>query len=163
MLVRVRPNLPYLMLLLLGVIVIGLGLIETGVAGWLITIFGGLICGIFGYPVVASTLFRVPVVAIGADGIRLPFMGVRLAWPEVAAVRPGVNPRGSAHVPVLLIFPVDPAAVLRQVRPWLRQETRSNLARFGTPIVISGQSFDRSLDEIAAAVNRQLAAHRPPV
>jgi hypothetical protein len=57
---------------------------------------------------------------------------------------------------VLLIFPANPQAALGQVRPWLRQDARGNLARYGTPIVVSGLSLDHSIDDIAAAV----AQHR---
>jgi hypothetical protein len=81
-------------------------------------------------------------------------MGVRLGWPEVSSATRSATLRGHARAPVLLIFPSDPQGALGQVRPWLRREARGNLARYGTPIVLSGLSLDRSLDDIAAAVHQ---------
>ena len=37
---------------------------------------------------------------------------------------------------------------------WLRAEGRSNIARYGTPIVMSQHSMNRTLDEIQSAVSR---------
>jgi hypothetical protein len=104
-------------------------------------------------PFVVSTVCRVPVVAVGSDGIRFPLMGVHLAWLEVCSVKRSTCLRGRAQ-PVLLIFPADPQATLGQVRPWLRQEARQNIARYGTPIAVSGPSLDHSVDDIAAAIHQ---------
>jgi hypothetical protein len=95
----------------------------------------------------------VPGAAVDGDGIRFPLMGVQLAWPEVRLVKRATGLRGRAQ-PVLLIFPADPRATLSQVRPWLRREARGTVARYGTPIVVSGLSLDRSVDDIAATVRQ---------
>ena len=121
--------------------------------GAVIAIGGGLALAVFGYPFVVSTVCRVPVVAVDGDGIRFPLMGVQLAWPEVRLVKRATGLRGRGQ-PVLLIFPADPQATLSQVRPWLRREARGTVARYGTPIVVSGLSLDRSVDDIAAAVRQ---------
>ena len=35
---------------------------------------------LFGYPVLVSPAFRVPVITVGEDGIRLPLVGPSLRW-----------------------------------------------------------------------------------
>ncbi len=40
------------------------------------------------------------------------------------------------------------------MRLWLRWEARRDLARYGTPIVLSGLSLDHSIDDIAAAIRQ---------
>jgi hypothetical protein len=69
---------------------------------------------------------------------------------EVARVRQVPGPTR----PLLLIVPTDAQATLRQIRPCLRAEGRTNIARYGTPIVISQQIADRPLDEIRSAAAR---------
>lgn len=152
--VRLRPNGPYLLLMLIGAAAVGYGLTQAGLLGTVIAVCGGVWLVLLGYPVVVSSVCRVPVVAVGDDGIRFPLMGVHLGWPEVSSATRSVALRGRARAPALLIFPADPQAALGQVRPWLRPEARGNLARYGTPIVLSGLSLDRSIDDIAAAVSR---------
>jgi hypothetical protein len=86
---------------------------------------------------------------VDSAGVRLPMMGVRLGWAEIADVRPSVN---ANNQPVLLILPADPQAAVRQIRPWVRSEGRTNMGRYGTPIVIPEQSVNRTVAEMRAAV-----------
>lgn len=109
-------------------------------------------------PVVLSTVCRVPVIVAADDGIRFPLMGPRVAWADVASVRRGAG--GQARVgslPVLLVYPADAEGVACKVRPWLRRDARGNLARYGTPIAVSGTSLDRSLDDICAAISQGIS------
>jgi hypothetical protein len=151
--VRLRPNAAYLALLALFALAAILGVAIGGAVGYVLLALGVALVVMVGYPVVASTVLRVPVLALDGDGIRLPLMGVRLAWSAVSAVRPSVDSRGQ---PLLLIVPVDPAALVRQARPWLRAELRTNLARYGTPVAVNGRSLDHSLDEIATAARNHI-------
>jgi hypothetical protein len=154
LLVRLRPNGPYLLFIVIAAAVLGYGMAQADLLGTVIAVCGAVWLVLFGYPVVVSTLCRVPVVAVGDGGIRFPLMGVRLGWSEVSSATRSAALRGRARAPVLLIFPADPQAALGQVRPWLRREARGNLARYGTPIVLSGLSLDHSLDDIATAVSQ---------
>jgi hypothetical protein len=154
LLVRLRPNRQYLALVLIGVTVLAIGLVTGGGVGMAITAGGAVLVVLLGYPIVVSTLLRVPVIAVQEVGIRFPLMGPRLPWTAVADVKPALGPRPGSSL--LLVVPVDPAGTLRQVRPWLRREARANLVRYGTPLVLSDLSLDRSLDEIAAAVRPHL-------
>jgi hypothetical protein len=153
-LVRLRPNTQYLLFVVVGVLLIAYGLTSTGAVRLGLVVAGAVLALVLGYPILLSTVFRVPVVAVDEAGIRLPLLGVRLAWPEVAAVRPAMR----ANFPVLLIVPTDPPAVLTRVRPWLRGEGRSDLKQFGTPIVLMAQSLNHSLDEIQAAIDERRPA-----
>lgn len=147
--VRLRPNGAYLAFLAIGLATLAYGIARVSVPG---LVAGGLLTVLFGAPVAASTVCRVPVVAIDERGLRMPLTGVRLAWPEVVGARPGVRLGGRAPRPVLLVVAREPGAVADRVRPWLRREARTNVTRYGTPIVLAAASLDRSLDEIAAAV-----------
>ena len=60
-------------------------------------------------------------------------MGIRLGWAGIVAVRQSITPARAA----LLVVPRDKEATLRQMRPWLRAEGRTNIANYGTPIVVS--------------------------
>ncbi|GHJ42700.1 hypothetical protein Cs7R123_00420 [Catellatospora sp. TT07R-123] len=156
LLVRIRPNLPYLALLALGAaLVVFAGRIGGELRPFL---FGGglVLLVLLGYPVVVSTVLRVPVLAVTADGVRLPLMGVRLAWDEIAEVRWDVKSSATRSMPVLLIVPTSPAWVLLRMRPWLRSEGRAHLARYGTPIVLPDVSLDRPLKDVAAAISNGL-------
>jgi hypothetical protein len=157
LLVRLRPNAPYLLFMLIAAASVAYGVARADLLGVVIAVAGALLLALFGYPVVASTILRVPVVVVGNEGIRLPLMGVRLGWSEVSAAKRGVDLSGRARKQVLLIFPAAPNAVLDQVFPWLRREARGNIARYGAPIVLSGLSLDHSIDDIAAAIHQ----HRP--
>ena len=108
---------------------------------------------VFGVPALASTVFRVPVLAVDGAGLRMPLMGVRLGWQDIARVRQAHGP----FRPVLLIVPTDPSAVLGRMRPWLRAEGQASMARYGTPIVMAQQSMDGTLAEVESAI----AAFRP--
>jgi hypothetical protein len=152
LLVRLRPNGPYLLFVLIAAALVGYGVARADLLGTVMAVCGAVWLVLFGYPVVVSTLCRVPVVAVGDDGIRFPLMGVRLGWPEVSSATRGEAPRGGARAPMLLIFPADPQAAIGQVRPWLRREARGNLVRYGTPIVVPGLSLDHSVDDILTAV-----------
>ncbi len=152
-LVRLRPNSQYLLFLVIGLLLIGYGLTGTGAIRVGLVAAGALLAILLGYPIVLSTVFRVPLIAVDDAGIRLPLMGVRLPWAELATVSHGVR----ANFVVLLLVPTDPQAVLAQVRPWLRGEARKNLAEFGTPIVLMAQSMNRSLAQVAAGIDQ----HRP--
>ena len=155
--VRVRPNAAYLALLVIGVGLVVTGAVSGGVLGVVMVVCGAVFAVLLGYPVVASTVLRVPAVVVGPDGIRLPMMGVRLRWDEIAEVRPGMRMRGRVQTPVLLVVPVDPEATIRQARPWLRREARGDLAFLGTPVVVDDRSLDHTLADIRAAVG----AHAP--
>ncbi|GAA4199507.1 hypothetical protein [Actinocatenispora rupis] len=154
--VHLRPNAAYLAILAIGAAAVAYAIVVGSV---LVGIPAGVLTLVLGAPVVVSTVCRVPVVAVDERGLRLPLMSVRLAWPDVAGARPGTRLGGRAPRPVLLVFPRDPRAVAGRVRPWLRSEARTNLTRYGTPIVLAAASLDRSLDEIAAAV-RHHVEHR---
>jgi hypothetical protein len=149
-LVRLRPNTQYLLFVVVGLLLIGYGLTAGGVIRVGLIVAGAALAVLLGYPVVLSTVFRVPLIAVDEAGVRLPLMGVRLAWAEVADVRRAVR----NNFPVLLLVPTDPPAVVARTRPWLRAEARTNVAEFGTPIVLMAQSMNHSLDEIEAAVAR---------
>lgn len=166
--VRFRPNSAYLWFLAVGVVVIVIGVITGGVFGVVLIACGGFLAVILGYPAVASTVLRVPVVVIDAHGIRLPMMGVRLDWSEIVDVRPTFRMRtqpagsrravsGGTQIPVLLVVPADADATVRQVHWWLRADARRELATLGSPIVLDDRSLDHTLTEIGAAVS----AHRP--
>ncbi|SIM48791.1 hypothetical protein [Micromonospora cremea] len=155
--VRVRPNAASLSFLLLGAALIVIGAMSGGVLGLALVVWGAVFAVLLGYPVAASTLLRVPAVVVGPDGIRLPLMGVRLEWPEIAEVRPGVKMRGRTQTPVLLVVPTDPVATVSQARWWLRWEARNDLASLGAPVVIDDRSLDHTLTEIRSAVS----AHAP--
>lgn len=158
LLVRLRPNLPYLAFLLLGAAAAAYGVSLAGVLGAVIAAAAGVMVVLLGYPVVLSTVCRVPVLVADDDGIRLPLMGARLVWADVASVRRSTGGHATTGtLPVLLVYPADPAAVAGRVRPWLRREARGNLARHGTPIVLSGASLDKSLDDIDAAIRLRLS------
>lgn len=102
LLVRLRPNVPFLLLFILPAIVLIVfgstmnGLFRIGV------ISGGvLLLALTGMPVIASTVFRVPVIVIDAAGIRFPLMGVRLSWAQVgigAVRRPVTAPAGVSRL-----------------------------------------------------------------
>jgi hypothetical protein len=158
LLVRLRPNGPYVLFTLAAAAGLTYGAIRDDVLGTLIAVSSGVLLALFGGPIIVSTVCRVPVVAVEESGIRLPLMGVRLSWREVASVRRTAALRGKTHTPVLLIVPAEPEAVLGRVRPWLRREARGNIARYGTPIVVSDLSLDHSIDDIAAAVHRRRRA-----
>lgn len=149
LLVRLRPNVPYLLFVVIAAVAIGYGGMLGGPFGVGTAIAGGVLLVLFGYPVIASTICRVPVVVVRDDGIRLPLMRVRLSWPEISAVRRACGERGR-----LLLVPADPEDALRQTLPWLRREARTNMARHGTPIVLSDLSLDHSADDILGAVQR---------
>jgi hypothetical protein len=149
-LVRLRPNTQYLLFVVVGVLLVGYGLTARGAIRVVLIVAGVAMAALLGYPIVLSTLFRVPILAVDDDGVRLPLMGVRLTWAEIADVRRAAR----SNFPVLLLVPTDPAAVLARTRPWLRAEGRANLAEFGTPVVLMAQSMNHSLDEIQAAMAR---------
>lgn len=158
LLVRLRPNGPYVLFTLVAAALVPFGVVRAGLLGTLVAVGGAVSLVLFGGPILVSTVCRVPVVTVEETGIRLPLMGVRLRWDEVAAVRRTAALSGKRNTPVLLIVPTEPEIVLGGVRPWLRPEARGDLARYGTPIVLSGLSLDHSLDDIAAAVHRHTAA-----
>lgn len=160
MLVHVRPNGPYLLLLAAAIIGSGSGVASilqggfvNGLLGLLILMGGGVLLVVLGVPLVVSMLFRVPALVVEEQGVRLPLMGVRLTWAEVSAVRLLAEFRGRAR-PLLLIVPMDPDGIVRQARPWLRRDARANLARHGTPLVVPGASLNRPLADIAEAIQR---------
>jgi hypothetical protein len=157
LLVRLRPNGPYLLFTLVAVALVVFGATRAGLLGIPVAVGGGVLLVVFGAPIIISTVCRVPVVAVEESGLRLPMMGVRLSWSDVATVRRAAALSGKRNTPVLLIVPTDPEAVAGRVRPWLRREARGNTARYGTPIVLSGLSLDHSIDDIAAAVRRRAA------
>jgi hypothetical protein len=150
-LVRLRPSAAYLGLLALGVALVALGITTGGLVGSFELAVGVAFVLFLGVPILISTVFRAPVLAVDTTGVRLPMMGVRLSWAAVADVRPGLSPQNR---PVLLILPADPPAAVRSMRPWVRSEGRTNLARYGTPIVIPEQSVDHTVADIAAAIAR---------
>lgn len=150
LLVRLRPNLAYVGFLALGLLLIVLGAVESGFIRYLQFFCGALILLGFGAPLVVSTVFRVPVLTVDAEGARMPLMGVRLQWTDMVGVRQVPGPRRT----MLVIYPRDPQAVINQARPWVRGDARRALARFGSPITLSQQSMDHTLDEIQSAFAR---------
>jgi hypothetical protein len=129
-----------------------------GLLGVVIAAGGGIWLAALGYPMVLSTLCRVPVLVADENGIRFPLMGPAVAWPDVASVTRGAR-RGARPLspPVLQVYPADAQAAIRQVRPWLRREARRNLAWYGTPFILSDRSMDKSLDDIATAITQRLS------
>lgn len=152
LIVRFRPTGPYLSLLAISAAVIVIGAVLGGVFGVILIACGSVLAVTLGYPVVAGVVFRIPVMTVGPDGIRLPLMGVRLGWAEIADVRTGLKASGRTPVAVLLVAPTDPAAVIRQAHWWLRRQARADLARFGAPVVIDDRTLDHSLEDIRSAV-----------
>lgn len=156
--VRLRPNLYYLAFLLVAATVLGYGITLAGALGAVIAVCAGIVLVLWGYPVVLSAVCRMPVIVADDDELRFPLMGPRLAWADVASVRRSVGGRlREGSPPVLLVYPADPEAAVRKVRPWLRREARGNLATYGTPIVVPGASLDQSLDDIDADICGRLA------
>lgn len=158
--VRLRPNASYLVFMGVAAAVLTWGVIRQDLIGTVVAVAGGLLLVLFAYPVVVSTVFRVPVIAIADDGIRLPLMGVDLPWEDISSTGLGAASPRRPGTFALLIFPVDPQATVRQVRPWLRREARDNLAQHGSPIVVSGLSLDHSISDIEAAIARHRHPHR---
>jgi hypothetical protein len=159
--VRLRPNAIYLTFALAAITPIAYGVGRDDVMGDVVTVVGALLFALLCYPIITSTVFRVPVLVVDDNGIRLPLMGVRLGWSELATSKRSTDLRGRLPAPVLLIVPTDPEAAVAQTHPWLRREARANLARHGTPIVLSGKSLDHSLDAIARAVQHHRKKSHP--
>lgn len=162
MVVRLRPNASYLVLVLVALGLVVLGAATGGAPGLAIAATGSVIVVVLGLPILASTVLRVPVMVVSDVGIRMPLLGVRLRWSEIAAVervvRPNRRPDRGPGIPLLLVRPVRPAAVAAQVRPWLRVESRRNVTHYGTPIVIADLSLDHSLAQIEEAIARARTA-----
>ena len=159
LLVHVRPNGPYLLIVAaaLAGVAFGVTTMLRGGAGpeilGAVALAGGAVMLVLlGAPIVLGTLFRVPALVVDGDGIRLPLMGVRLAWPDVRAVKTLMQVAGRPR-PAVLIVPTDPSGVVRQTRPWLRREAEANITRHGTPLVVVASSLNRSAEDIAAAVD----------
>ncbi|NUR69371.1 MAG: hypothetical protein HOU81_00980 [Hamadaea sp.] len=153
--VHLRPNAAYLAFLLLGLVAAGWGVAKflggqdiQRFIGLVIAVGGAMIFLAFGYPVVASTLLRVPVLAVEEERVRLPLMGPTLAKAEIAGIGRSHTATASQR-PVLLIRVTDPESVISRTRPWLRRSARQYLQQYGTPIILQGESLNRSLDEIA--------------
>jgi hypothetical protein len=72
LLVRLRPNGPYLLFMAVAAALAGGGVAPADLPGAVIAIGGGLALAVFGYPFVVSTVCRVP----GA-GCRVPGAGCR--------------------------------------------------------------------------------------
>ncbi|BCJ38434.1 hypothetical protein Athai_59370 [Actinocatenispora thailandica] len=157
--VHLRPSVAYLAFLLIGVVAIAFGVLIDTPLRFVVLASGAVMITVLGYPIVLSTICRVPVIAIGPDGVRFPLMGVRLPWTALRSVRRGIR-LGQPQSPVLLVFPADPAGTVRAMRPWLRRQGRDELARYGTPIVLGAASLNRPLEDILAAVETAVAAGR---
>jgi hypothetical protein len=147
--VRLRPNGWYVLVMVLAAVIVAFGTVQAPMFAIVITPAGMLILAMFSYPVLVSTICRVPVIVVDNAGVRFPLLGVRLGWGEVARVAERTDTRK-----VLLIYPVDSSGVLHQVHPWLRSQARAEFARYGTPIVVRDRSLDHSLDAILSAVHR---------
>src|SRR5262245_46764454 len=91
--VRLRPNVPYLAFMVLAGAALAWGVMQGGLVGTAVATSGGLVLALFAYPVVTSTVFRVPVIVITDGGIRLPLMGVHLPWEGVSSTAIGAPPR----------------------------------------------------------------------
>jgi hypothetical protein len=161
--VRVRPDGPPLVFILCSAAGVAGGILLGVVFGGLIAVFGGLIAlsaGVmlvqFGYPVIASGVCRVPVLVVDDDGIRFPLMGPRMAWADVVSVERILGGR-SGSVPMLLVYPADAEAVIRQAQPWVRSAARNYLVRYGTPFAVPDMGIDRSLDDIGAAISQYIS------
>lgn len=151
LLVRFRPNASYLRLFASAALLVALG-VTTFTGSSALRIFliagGGVLLALLGPPVILSTVFRVPILVVDDNGVRLPMAGARLAWADIARVTEAPGPRN----PVLLIVPADAPAALRQMRPWLRAEGRKGIARYGSPLVIAQELTDSTHAEIQSAV-----------
>ncbi|GAB4053409.1 hypothetical protein [Catellatospora paridis] len=154
--IRIRPDAQYLMLLGLVCVPVVLGVIVGGGTGTAVAVAGAAFLVLAAFPVVVSTLLRVPVLVITDEGLRMPLMGPALGWDEIADVRDDLKVTGSRLVPVLLIVPTEPQDAVWRLRPWLRGEGRANLARFGTPLVIQGGSLSWSLADIRTAIRDRI-------
>jgi hypothetical protein len=161
--VRVRPGGGLLVLILCSAAGVAGGILLAVVFGGVIAVFGGLIAlgAVFmleqlGYPVLASTVCRVPVLVVDDDGIRFPLAGPRMAWADVASIERILGGR-SGSLPMLLVYPVDAEAVIRQARPLVRSSARAYLVRYGTPFAVPDMGIDRSLDDIGAAISQHIS------
>jgi hypothetical protein len=161
--VRMRPDGVSLVFILCSAAGVAGGILLGVVFGEVIAVFGGLIAlgaGVmlvrFGYPVLASTVCRVPVLVVDHDGIRFPLMGPRMAWADVASVKRILGGR-SGSLPMLLVYPVNAEAVIRQARPLARSGARKYLVRYGTPFAVPDMGIDRSLDDIDAAISQHIS------
>jgi hypothetical protein len=161
--VRVRLEGGLLVFILCSAAGVAGGILLGVVFGGVIAVFGGLIAlgaGVLlvqlGYPVIASTVCRVPVLVVDDDGIRFPLAGPRMAWEDVASVERILGGR-SGSLPMLLVHPADAEAVIRQARPLVRSTARTYLVRYGTPFAVPGMGIDRSLDDIGAAISQHLS------
>jgi hypothetical protein len=161
MVVRLRPNAPHLTIMAVAVGALAWGIAHGGLLGLAVDVAAGLVLVLFGYPALLSTVFRVPVMVIADDGVRLPLMGVHLPWNNVSSTGLAAVQRRPGSF-ALVIVPVDADDVVRQARPWLRREARNNIGRHGSPIVVSDASLDRSIDDIAAGIAAGVARHRRP-
>jgi hypothetical protein len=161
--VRMRPDVGSLVFILCSAAGVAGGILLGVAFGGVIAVFGGLIAlgaGVmllrFGYPVIASTVCRVPVLVVDHDGIRFPLMGPRMAWADVASVERILGGR-SGSLPMLLVHPADAEAVIRQARPLARGGARAYLVRYGTPFAVPDMWIDRSLDDIGAAISQHIS------
>jgi hypothetical protein len=151
LLVRVRPNAVYLLVLLVAAVLMIQSFRGGDVLGTILGCAMGVMLIVIASPIVRSTLLGTPALAITPDGLSCPLMGLYLRWDEIAVIRRSVGP---LQRPLLLIIPTAPDAVIRQVRPWLRRDVRRNLARYGAPLALADSIWDHSLDDILAALRR---------
>jgi hypothetical protein len=160
--VRLRPNGIYLVAVLAALVGVVWGVRTGGAAGIAGAVGAGTLALALGYPILLSTVLRIPVIDVSDIGIRLPLLGVRLRWSEVADVRQtartNARPDRGPSVPLLLVVPAYPGPTMKSVRPWLRSDARRNLKAYGTPVVISDVALNRSLAEIQDAVERARSA-----
>ncbi|MFF5078623.1 hypothetical protein ACFY36_16350 [Actinoplanes sp. NPDC000266] len=110
---------------------------------------GGAGLALLAVPILLS-VFRVPVLRVDEEGMRLALAGVRLSWADIDYV---TEAPGQGH-PVVLIVPKDVPATLRQMRPWSRAGSRKGIAKYGTPLVLARELTDEAHAEILPAVAR---------
>jgi hypothetical protein len=152
LLVRVRPNAAYVVVMLVAAALAVDAIGRGGAVGILAGSAMIAILIVFASPIVRSSLVGTPALAVTREGLQFPLMGPRLKWNEVTDIQWSSMMVGLTRRPLLLVIPAVPEAVIRQVRPWLRRDVRRKLATYGTPLVLADTILDHSIDEIFAAI-----------
>jgi hypothetical protein len=160
---RFRPSQVYGATMALHAGVAAICVLRGGQVSLVLAAVLGVLLVVRGVPLVVSTVCRVPVIVVGDAGVRLPLMGVRLSWSEVAGVRREVKVTGRQQIPLLLVVANDADAVARRAWPWLRSQVRAEIRAHGAPVVLADGSVDRPVEEVAYAIGRylELAAPKP--
>lgn len=104
-------------------------------------------------PLIGGTLFKAPALVVDADGVRLPFAGLHVAWDRVTEVRAhDWRSFGTRHPTVELVVS-DPLGLIRTAHWWERGRLRQNLKARGTPVVIRFAALDQPIERFLAAIH----------